>query len=243
MTAGQPVENFALATSECSRHVDAKMLADNPNYNPNSHTLDERVKRAELDLQCARISRAAVVAKETNAQQQLLAREVTQQEVAAKEQAAKEVTSEQDFLGLNWGIGVGYSFASKERISSAEIVNGVVRATTSAKSEPRVFMEFHKYIWCHAKDEGTRGCGPFVAVAATSDKLLSGVAMGFMYGLKAKKDDKDGFSVGAGVVLDAKVKDLASGFEKDQPPPAGETTVRIEEKNRWSGVLFVTRTF
>jgi hypothetical protein len=82
-----------------------------------------------------------------------------------------------------------------------------------------------------------------VAVAATEDEVLSGVGIGLMYGRKSKAADTDGFSIGLGVILDGKVKDLADGFEENQPPPPGETQVRFEEKARWSALLFVTRTF
>jgi hypothetical protein len=105
-------------------------------------------------------------------------------------------------------------------------------------------MEFHKYFWCNDNRKiGTKGCGPFVAVAATSDDLLSGVGMGLMYGRKTSAQDSDGFSVGLGVLLDDSVKDLADGFSRNEAAPEGETAVRFETKARWSTLLFVTRTF
>ena len=152
--------------------------------------------------------------------------------------------SEENFLGLTWGVGLGYSFGRDRSIDDAESVGGVVRVKSELKQQPRALMEFHKYFWCNSGGtDGTRGCGPFVAVAATSEKVLSGVGLGFMYGMKSREADSEGFSIGLGVVLDAKVKDLADGFKPNEAPPTGETAVRYTTKSRWSTLLFVTRTF
>lgn len=146
-------------------------------------------------------------------------------------------------MGLNFGIGLGFSIGDSDAVDDAEIVNGIVRVKSSNKEQPRVVFEFHKYMWCKDAMPGKRGCGPFVAIAATQDKVLSGVGMGVMYGWRESTEDPEAFSVGAGIILDTKVTNLADGFAANQAPPAGETTVRFEEKSRWSFILFVTRTF
>lgn len=74
---------------------------------------------------------------------------------------------------------------------------------------------------------GTRGCGPFVALAATDNKVPSGVGIGFLYGWKTAATDPEGFSIGLGAVLDADVKDMAAEFVLKEPPPANETAVRF----------------
>jgi hypothetical protein len=163
------------------------------------------------------------------------------------EKIKKEIegnTSETEFMGLNWGLGFGYSFSDDEAIDDAEIVDGVVRVKSNKKDQPRVVLEFHKYLWCNDQAKnGTRGCGPFVAVAATQDDILSGVGMGFMYGFKAKPSDPEGFSIGIGAILDADIKDLADGFKENQPVPTGETAIRYKSESRWSALIFFTRTF
>ncbi len=152
--------------------------------------------------------------------------------------------SEDEFLGLKWGIGLGVSSSSSQAVNNATIVDGVVRVTESAKEQPRLLFEFHRYFWCNDDERvGTRGCGPFVAVAASQERVLSGVGFGFMYGAKTAETEPDGFSVGVGAILDAKVKDLGNGFSADAAPPNSETSVRFSTKSRWSVVLFVTRTF
>ncbi len=152
--------------------------------------------------------------------------------------------SEEQFLGLRWGVGLGFSIARDDIESQAEVVDGVVLATEERRQRPRAVLEYHKYFWCQGSGVSrTTGCGPFVAVAATEDKVLSGVGLGFMYGRKSAAADNDGFSLGVGLVLDDNVADLADGFEVGQPAPSGATEVRFLTKARWSLLVFVTRTF
>ena len=144
-------------------------------------------------------------------------------------------------MGLKWGLGFGWSVSKDDAVNDADIVNGVVREKSNLKQQPRIILEFHKYIGCNST--GTRGCGPFVAVAASNDNILSGVGGGVMYGFKEKAGDSSGFSIGLGAMLDAKVKDLADGFVEGSAPPDGETSIRYVEESRWSLLLFATRTF
>ncbi len=157
---------------------------------------------------------------------------------------ASEREAEEQFLGLRWGVGLGFPVSADANVDDAEIVGGTVRVKSDQKEQPRALLEYHKYFWCNKGNKlGTRGCGPFIAAAATDAKLLSGVGIGFMYGMKAAATDTDGFSVAIGVVLDANVKDLGDGFSANEAPPAGETSVRFITKSRLSTLLFVTRTF
>ncbi|MBT8096265.1 MAG: hypothetical protein KJO95_06030 [Gammaproteobacteria bacterium] len=206
-------------------------------------SIEDRLASATAALQCEEQARyLAMAAAPFEARAGVDGLMDIRVENAAEAKAA--VLSEKEYLGLKWGVGAGFSFSFDDAIDSAEIVNGVVRVSVEKQNQPRVFLEFHKYFWCNDGGiDGTRGCGPFVAVAATGDDVLSGVAMGLMWGWKVKEADSDGFSIGVGAVLDANVRDLADGFEDGQPPPQGETTVRYETKSRWSGVVFVTRTF
>jgi len=209
-----------------------------------SYTPEEKLANSEKAIECLSTLRGVVLSSTTDFQERENAKSIVDPLIAKTAEKKKEDKSNVDFFGLNWGVGLGYSVSEDEAIDDAVIVNGIVRVKSRKKEQPRVLFEFHKFIGCksHGK-EGTRGCGPFVAIAATGDDVLSGVGMGFMYGFKAKKTDTDGFSIGLGAILDANVKDLADGFEENQAPPAGETAVRFEEKSRWSAVLFVTRTF
>lgn len=207
-----------------------------------SDPIKARAEKANKMLRC--VQQTLVAASAIDAVSSARAHEALEPLVEEAKQEKKEADSDVAFMGLNWGLGFGYSFSQDDAIDDAEIVNGIVRIKTEKKEQPRVVLEFHKYFWCASRDSGTAsGCGPYVAVSATADELLSGVGMGFMYGRKAKIDDSEGFSVGIGVILDGKVKDLGEGFVANEAPPEGETAVRFEEKSRWSALLFVSRTF
>jgi hypothetical protein len=164
--------------------------------------------------------------------------------VAEYEQRAKIAESESEFLGLKWGIGLGLSRAWASTVDEAEVSGGIVRATSERSELPRVVLEYHKYLWCNKGGRvGTRGCGPFVAAAATDKKFLSGVGLGLMYGVKARAEESEGFSVGLGAILDGSVKSLGEGVVVNAAPPSGESAVRYETRGRWATLLFVSRSF
>lgn len=193
-------------------------------------------------LKCLRDKRAASYVS-TDPFNRMVVTELFKSDLEALEKADEEATAGLNFMGIKFGVGLGFSVGSSKAIDNAVVVNGVIRATSSQKQQPRVVFEFHKYLWCGKNAPGLRGCGPFVAVASSDSKVLSGVGLGFMYGWRDVSTSTDGFSIGIGAMLDAKVKDLASGFEEDHLLPAGETEVRYHEKSRWSLIIFATKTF
>jgi hypothetical protein len=159
--------------------------------------------------------------------------------------ATEQNTGDRKFLNLSWGAGFGFSHAFDDVIENAEIVNGIVRITEDRTQQPRVVLEFHRYFgYDRTKTPVSFGVGPFVAVAAAENDVLSGVGAGVMFGWRSQEDAKgSGFSIGLGAILDGDVKSLGEGFEENEPPPPGETSVRFEEKARWSALVFFTRTF
>lgn len=152
--------------------------------------------------------------------------------------------AEEKFLGYRWGLGLGVSVGADASIDDATIADGVVRVASDRKDLPRVLFEYHKYFWCQRKElRGTEGCGPFVALASSDRRVVSGVGLGFMYGRRNAITETEGFSIGVGAVLDAAVRDLGDGFTANEPPPGAETTVRFATRSRWSLLLLVSRTF
>ena len=150
-----------------------------------------------------------------------------------------------DYTSLTWGLGFGASQSFDDAIEKASIVNGIVRVEDDQTLRTRVLLEFHQYFWTGKTNKNLRwGTGPFLAIAAGTGDTVMGVGLGWMWGLKsADPQQSEGFSIGIGVLLDDDVKTLGAGFEENQPPPAGETAVRFEEKARPAAVLIVTRTF
>lgn len=206
-------------------------------------TVAEREQKAREGLDCVRMHSTVAMA---SAKPETTFR-IQQVVSALAEQRAYElrvVQAEQEFMGFKWGVGFGFSHSRNKDglVEDADLVNNVVQIKSDITTRPRAVLEFHKYFWCNKKSE-LRGCGPFVALATASDKLLSGVAFGGMYGFRTKRDESDGFSIGAGAILDGGVKTLADGFVPGAPPPNGETTVRFVTKARWSFIVLMTRTF
>lgn len=236
------VANKSVADTVELLSLECDLSLSDPNVRSKMKVSD-RAEKASAALQCLNKGRGIAIAAASDTEKKAKMKELLQPYIDEAIQVKQQADAENSFLGLTWGLGFGYSFAGDEMIDDAVIVNGIVRGKSQKKQQPRLVLEFHRYLWCNDDNkDGTRGCGPFVAVAATQDKALSGVGMGFMYGMKAKASDTEGFSIGAGAILDSKVKDLADGFKKDEAAPAGET-LRFEEKSRWSYLIFVTRTF
>ncbi|MBB6096200.1 hypothetical protein HNQ60_005122 [Povalibacter uvarum] len=205
-----------------------------------SRTMDDRLISAQEARLCFRSNQEIVAAQTSDPN----ADRIVQPHVELAEASVKETKSATEFMGLTWGLGFGYSFGEDEAIDDATIVDGVVRVNSRKKDQPRAVLEFHRYFWCNSgRTKLDRGCGPFVAVAASEDDVLAGVGVGFMYGRKSTPSDTEGFSVGIGVVLDGNIKDLADGFKENEPPPGTETAVRYETKSRWSALIIVSRTF
>jgi hypothetical protein len=209
-----------------------------------SNTIYQRADSANAAVQCVSEGRAALMAADADPDTRLRARDLLQPMTDEAARLKAEADSQVKFMGVSWGLGFGFSFSSDELVDDAVVVNGIVKVKSQKKQQPRAVMEFHRYFWCN-KDytDGKRGCGPFIAVAATADDVLSGVGFGFMYGVKRGDGENNGFSIGVGAILDGNVRDLAEGFQVDQPLPPGETTVRFEDKARWSALVFGTMTF
>lgn len=163
-------------------------------------------------------------------------------------EAVKVGSGEKEFIGLQWGIGIGISHGFHEAVDDAAVVNGVVRVNRDNSTRPRLILEFHRFFNHPDPAMGksiTHGNGPFVAVAASEDDALSAVGAGWMWGWKDSTlpTDANAFTLGVGVVVDLNVKTLGDGIRANQPLPEGETEVRFKEKSRPSLMLVFTRTF
>ncbi len=199
----------------------------------------KKYRRCVLDELPQEVQRVAAGAQ-SFAVQELIAKEKMREAEALETKARKE----DDFRGLKWGVGFGFSYSGNV-ISEAAVVDGVIRATKETSQQAKALLEGHSYFLCDKKKtKGDHGCGPYVGVVADSNDVLAGVSIGFMWGWKSTQPDtSQGFSLGLGVLLENDVKDLADGFHEGEPLPPGETQIRFVEKGRWSAVIFATRTF
>lgn len=213
-------------------------------------TASERYEAAKGRQQCVLQLKSYMLGQAyQQADKQALATQVLTL-VAPLEQATtadvEQKAAEANFMGMTFGVGIGFSSSKHERITSATVAaDNTVRVTGSEKQSPRVILEAHYYGVCktEACNEARYGIGPFFGLAAKEDSIDS-FALGVMFGRRSV-DSKpgEGFSLGIGAVLDREVPTLAPGFVEGQPVPAGETTVAIVKRSRWSPLLFFTKTF
>ena len=180
-------------------------------------------------------------------------------------QFEETVKAEKEFLGYTWGIGVGLSYdLSGNRVTDAEMVNGIVRSKQESSARPRVFLEIHKlYPIGKARSarkkaikknnftEGSKeteellanlypqtlGLGPFIAVQSSADEVIDAIGFGLMLGWRSSERTGSHFNIGIGFLLDGKAKVLGDGIELDKELPEGETDVRFKEEERWNFML------
>jgi hypothetical protein len=157
--------------------------------------------------------------------------------------ATNTATSQSNFLGLNWGLGVGYAFGQGPRRVTASVVNNVVRVSSDVTDGPRVFLEAHYFPEWWTSHAGNFGWGPFATAEAgttgsTSSNAITGFGLGLMAGFKVPgTTTSSGFNVGVGYLWEGSVQTLGDGIVANQPLPTGETQVRY--KNQSVGAIAV----
>jgi hypothetical protein len=92
-------------------------------------------------------------------EQEAIARETAVQATAARQVAQIEGATEteeatKDFLGLEWGAGIGVmgSFGGDDAVEKASIINGVVRVEEEGDLRPQLFLEMHVFFSKKARD-------------------------------------------------------------------------------------------
>jgi hypothetical protein len=249
---GAPIATSELATQVESGEVWSSSVSCADAHrkvhgDPSKYPARERYA-AVLELQgCVRHLEATLAAQVTDPDSARAADMSLRAESYNLEVQAAAAAAETNFMGVSFGVGVGISVSDGEIVSQAEVGpdNTIVGLKTETQL-PRVVLESHYYDFCKTKscNAGKFGIGPYFAIVAKSEKLLSAFSAGLMFGWRDRKPQSSGgFSIGVGALLDGEVKSLASGFEVGEPLPDGETEIRYETKSRWSAVIFFTRTF
>lgn len=96
------------------------------------------------------------------------------------------------------------------------------------------------------------GFGPFVGILPGSDNIIEAVGFGMMIGFRralvpgldnVAPTLGDSFNIGFGGIVDPNAAVLAKGFIEGQPPPNGETTVRLRNTTQWGLLLIFSYSF
>ncbi|WP_109356537.1 hypothetical protein [Sphingorhabdus sp. EL138] len=156
------------------------------------------------------------------------------------------------FGGIEFGAGIGFSYdlGSNDRVSEAELVNGVVRIKKSDNVQARLMLESHYFFTPkfdlfslknsgQSSDDNMWGFGPFVAIQPGGDNLIEAVGGGLMFGFRRSKKSTESFNLGFGVLYDINSKTLGDGILPNEPLPMGETEIRFREQEQ-SGFLIMS---
>lgn len=171
----------------------------------------------------------------------------------------------QEFMGINWGIGIGAAFGNgPDRISEAEMVNNLVRVKDDVTNTPRLVLEVHDFMYklrpisewresgqgnvtdANVSPDYRWGVGPFVAVnfgsTGSEASTLTSFGGGIIFGRRMRNSDRS-FNIGLGYMLDANVKQFGDGIHKNMALPEGETEIRFKEESESSFIIFFSTTF
>lgn len=163
--------------------------------------------------------------------------------------ASSNNSDTRDFAGLKLGVGLSLTidFGGIERVSEAEVVNGIVRVTDEDDARARVMLESHyffaptgRFLGVNERDWGT---GPFVAVQPGTDEIIEAAAMGVMVGFRRPGTIDQSFNIGFGVSVDPNTRVLGSGLRAGEPLPAGETAIRYREESQYGWVILTSFSF
>jgi hypothetical protein len=206
---------------------------------------------------------ATCVAPSAAAQQPAAAntdREIASPEEVKKEQEAKKADSalaDRDFAGFQLGVGLSLTLDSgeRDRITDAQVINGIVRVTNQDNAVARMMFETHYFftprqclLGLGSDKPGAKGCsllapdqwgwGPFIAVQPGEKEIIDAIGLGLMIGFR-RPQRSDSFNMGIGAIVNPNVRVLGDGIEPNRPLPTGETEIRFKEQEQW-GTIFIT---
>jgi hypothetical protein len=172
----------------------------------------------------------------------------------------QEQRATQKFGGVEFGVGVSFTLdvGKTDRVSEAEVVNGIVRVTDEDNGRARIMLELHHFftpdgnIFGRVNDvydaHGVRrdikdqqkewGIGPFVAIQPGTDDIIEAVAAGLMIGFRYDSTLSQSFNLGIGWVVDPNTRVLGEGIVANEALPAGETGIRYKEEMQ-NGLLIL----
>ena len=208
----------------------------------------DEYQRAKRDLECARrvLISASLLPQQGDAAQvspaAFMAAAVAN--VDQNAQVVKEKAADANFIGFNWGLGIGYGFGQgPERITEAEVVNGIVRVKEDKTDGIRAVLEAHHFF---DGRRGRFGWGPFASVQLGKDGASAvAFAVGLMAGWKDQGDKTSAgsWNIAVGYEFGQDVKVLGDGIEPNAPLPTGEAQVRYKTQPADALLVFFSRRF
>lgn len=157
-------------------------------------------------------------------------------------------TAYMKFIGINWGLGLAFTdIGGSSYIEEAKLVDGLVRVEKSFNSSASLMFETHYFIKesFFGGTDKSYGHGPFAALEfANEDRTSIGsFAVGWMWGFRTNKLQKESWNIGVGYYVNTKVRQLGDGIVEGQPLPGNETEIRFKEVDRSGLAVLISYTF
>jgi hypothetical protein len=137
-------------------------------------------------------------------------------------------------------------------VSSATVVNNVVRVTEVSDAITSLVLESHYFFLPQydlpmlggAVAANTWGTGPFVAIqggGTSGNEIIDAYGLGWMIGFRdhLTNNPHSSWNLGIGLRIDPKAQVLGDGIVANAPLPPGETQARLKTEPRL-GVMFVS---
>jgi hypothetical protein len=217
------------------------------------NNLAKRQKIAELREQLAKVESELVssvrVNKDIATQSDSKKVEIQNKKSAEETKTAAEKSATEKFGGIELGAGLSFTYdiGKNDRITEAEIVNGIIRVKNSDNSRARIMLESHYFFKPRSKFFGLEkdmwGVGPFVAIQPGSEQIIEAIGLGIMFGFRRALDKPESFNLGFGIVIDPNTQILGDGLIANQPLPAGETEIRYKETSQAGAMAIASFSF
>ena len=152
-------------------------------------------------------------------------------------------------FGLGAAVGFRWNVLKPDIVSDATVdSNGFVRVNQRANTNAGLWLETHFFPYeKKLSDQAVMGLGPFIALQAGSDQIISAAGAGFMVGFKHKTEDRLGFGIGAGYAGIPSAKTLGDEFIDGQLAPKGpdgkSLPVRFEQRDKGSVIIVFSVTY
>lgn len=179
------------------------------------------------------------------------------QEVMVTSEVAELKKAEESFLsGVKFGTGIMANLLTggKKPVTSARVVNGIVRVEEGGRAQVGVVAEFHS-LWAlcktnkrphlyHCDDNVAQfGIGPVIGLKLGSNNIIDAIFLGPLFAFRPNPTLANSFNIAVGGVLAPRVKVLGDGIEENNPLPAGETEVRFKNVNKFGYAILLSFAF
>lgn len=216
-------------------------------------TRQAALRDAERELEAARVAELGTARRDLDDADRTA--RAARERLAAAQGSSAGGGATQKFGGLEFGVGLSFTadVGTSDRVSDAELVNGIVRVKDENNGIARIMLESH-YLFTPNRTSlfgvpaGRWGHGPFVAIQPGTDDIIQAIGAGWMIGFRRPapatgEDTGQSFNIGFGVVVDPNTRILGDGIVANQPLPAGETAIRYTEEMQIGALLLFSFSF